>query len=98
MNFSLIVLEGEGALERSELLSRTCLSTIERKCKITPIESIPIFRPTHAVRHDHDRIGLCVRMRGEYVCVKPLAEDFQFSSAFLEGLLGHSFAYSPGKL
>ena len=95
MNFSLIVLEVEGALEGSEVFQHI---SIGGKCMSIPVGSIPIFRPTHAIRHDHDRIGLCDCMRGEYVCVKPLAEDFQFSSAFLEVLSGHGFPYSPSKV
>ena len=95
IDFSLIVLEVEGALERSEVFPGI---SIGRKCRTIPVRSIPIFRPTHAVRHDHDRIGLGDRMRGEYICVKPQAKHLQFSSAFVEVLLGYSFSYSPGNV
>ena len=92
MNFALNVWEVEGPLETLEIVRGI---SIGGQCKIIPVRSIPVFWSTHAVRHDHDRIGLCDRMREECICVKPSAKDFQFNSAFLKVLLGHSLPYSP---
>ena len=74
MNFSLIVPEVEGGLKGVRL--HFTGASIEQMKDYIPVGTIPVFGPTHAVWHDHDSIGHGVWIRGEYILIKPSAEDF----------------------